>query len=284
MLYNVKNLENEQFFKQVRNQAQDMMIYDQVHEASKLITSLEQVFNEAKDFKDKNHYLYVEYKKIIIKLRWLILPILTDGEAIDLFKNNFTQIYKIPDYDLWQKLKAFLLGFIILEDRDNFKKDLRQTLLNNQEKLTKINLIINNQEKIPTVGNWILDYNSSLGSGIAENLKKIQYYTNSGNIRKLEQGERDKVKLLLDLYERLKLSSLTLEGLEEDIPVDEPGRIGVIRNGVFEPFEEEEVLYRPSVVNAVSTDIEEFKKLAANYPTGSFERKAIEEEIKKLES
>jgi len=288
MLYNEENLKSEEFLKQIRNQAQDMMIYDEVHEASDLITSLEQVLNQAKDFKDKYYDLYVEYKKIIIRLKWLILPMLTDDEVIDLFRNHFRQIYKMPDYDLGQKLKAFLLGFIVFQDRDNFKKDLRQALLVNQEKLTSKKLIINNQEKMLTVGNWILDYNSSLGSGIADNLKRTQYFINSSNIKKLDKEERNRVKLLLDLYERLKLSSFTLEGLEEDIPVDEPGHIGIIRNGVFEPYKEEDLNYQPvkfavaAVNQGAENNLEQLKQLAAQYPAGSLERKAVEEEISRI--
>ncbi|MFA6307143.1 MAG: hypothetical protein WC639_05045, partial [Patescibacteria group bacterium] len=245
MLYNEEKLKSEEFFKQIKNRAQDMMIYDEVHEASKLITSLEQALNQTKDFKDKNYYLYVEYKKIITRLKWLVLNILTDDEVIDLFRNNFTRIYKIPDYDIQQKLKSYLLGFIVFQDRDNFKKELRQALLDNQEKLTKNKLIINSQEKISTVGNWILDYNSNLGSDAVDNIKRIQYFTNNKNIKNLNEEEKVRVKTLLDLYERLKLSSLTLEGLEEDIPVDEPGHIGIIRGGVFEPFKEEKIVYQP---------------------------------------
>jgi len=289
MLYNEENLKSGEFFEQIKNRAQDMMIYDEVHEASKLITSLEQVFNQAKDFKDKNYYLYVEYKKIIIRLKWQILPMLTDDEVMDLFRNHFSQIYKMPDYDFGQKLKAFLLGFIVFQDRDNFKKDLRQALLNNQEKLTGKKIIINNQEKIPTVGNWILEYNSNLGSGEVDNIKRIRYFTNSKNIKNLDEKEKARVKTLLDLYERLKLSSFTLEGLEEDIPVDEPGHIGIIRNGVFEPFREENIDYQPVKVQATTVvksgqenNLEELKQLAAGYPAGSFERKAVEEEIDKL--
>jgi len=289
MLYNEENLKSGEFLEQIKNRAQDMMIYDEVHEASKLITSLEQVFNQAKDFKDKNYYLYVEYKKIIIRLKWQILPMLTDDEVMDLFRNHFSQIYKMPDYDFGQKLKAFLLGFIVFQDRDNFKKDLRQALLNNQEKLTGKKIIINNQEKIPTVGNWILEYNSNLGSGEVDNIKRIRYFTNSKNIKNLDEKEKARVKTLLDLYERLKLSSFTLEGLEEDIPVDEPGHIGIIRNGVFEPFREENIDYQPVKVQAATVvksgqenNLEELKQLASKYPAGSFERKAVEEEIDKL--
>ena len=289
MLYNEENLKSGEFFEQIKNRAQDMMIYDEVHEASKLITSLEQVFNQAKDFKDKNYYLYVEYKKIIIRLKWQILPMLTDDEVMDLFRNHFSQIYKMPDYDFGQKLKAFLLGFIVFQDRDNFKKDLRQALLNNQEKLTGKKIIINNQEKIPTVGNWILEYNSNLGSGEVDNIKRIRYFTNSKNIKNLDEKEKARVKTLLDLYERLKLSSFTLEGLEEDIPVDEPGHIGIIRNGVFEPFREENIDYQPVKVQAATVvksgqenNLEELKQMAAGYPAGSLERKAVEEEIDKL--
>ncbi|MFA6455156.1 MAG: hypothetical protein WCV70_04850, partial [Patescibacteria group bacterium] len=72
------------------------------------------------------------------------------------------------------------------------------------------------------------------------------------------------------------------------IPVDEPGHIGIIRGGVFEPFKEEKIVYQPVkaqkaivVKSEQENNIEELKKMAAQYPPDSFEHKVIEEEIEK---
>lgn len=295
MQFNEEQLKNKDFLDKIKSQADDLMFYDEVNEAYHLAKDLEASLEKIKDFKEKYFNFYGEYKKMIYRLKWVGLPIMTENMAVEMFKYHFTVTFHIPGFnfnELWRKLKAILLSIIIFKDRDEFKKNLRDALFYNQEKLTGKNLIINNQEKTPSVSNWLLDYNSNLGSGVVENIKRVQYFTNNKNIKNLNEEEKAKVKILFDLYEKLKLSSLTLEGLEEDIPVDDPGREGIIRSGIFEPFEEEKIVYQPVINKATikvnkseserEINLQELKNLAAQYPAGSFERKAVEEEIRKL--
>ncbi len=80
--------------------------------------------------------------------------------------------------------------------------------------------------------------------------------------------------------------------MEEDIPVDEPDKEGIIRGGVFEPYEEDEkwkwldeALSRynnKSSLTVQGNNLAELKQLALSFPPGSFERKAVEEEIERV--
>lgn len=148
--------------------------------------------------------------------------------------------------------------------------------------------MIDSKEKLPTVGNWVKDYNSVLGTGVIDKLKRTQYLTNGKNIKNLNEKEKKKIRILLDLYERLKLSSLTLEGLEEDIPVDEENMKGIIKRGVFEPYKEtkEDKLFWGKIKSSEEGEkkigLDELREMTNKYPTGSLERKVIEEEIEKL--
>jgi len=313
MLFEETQLNNKNFLKEIEMKSRDFIDYDQFREAYDLAKTLEQSINKVKGFKEKSYELYRSYQEIIIKLKWIGLPIMTEGMAIDYFQNHFTKIFSIPDYDfdnLWRKLGSILLIIMNFTERDKFKKKLTWALLNNQEKITSRELMINNQRRPPTVGNWLLDYNSNLGTGVVDNLKRVQYFSGNNNIKVLPEQEKARVKTLLDLYERLKLSSFTLEGLEEDIPVDEDDMEGTIRGGVFEPYKEEDL--KPSIITAkpsaavekkfvppkppvrsqpalkprqasqAENDLTELRELANKYPPGSFERKVIEEEINRV--
>lgn len=201
----------------------------------------------------------------LLKLKWIALPKFGQDEIAELFKSNFTKIFEIEDYDLWTKLKQKIIADIWYEDRDGFKEKLRKALLKNEEYLTKEKIIINGREEPPTVGNWLKDYNVALGLEPVDVAKQSQYLTNSKNMRGLggisnfksirqaqdklqilkegkegregeeggKIGEKDKLKILFQLYEKLKISSLTPAGLEEGLFIDEDGVKGVLDDGVF---------------------------------------------------
>lgn len=293
MLYSEVQLNDKKFFEEIKTKSRDFIDFDQFREAYDLAKLLEQSVEQIKGYKDRNYELYHAYKEIIIILRWVGLPIMTEDMVVDHFKNYFTKIFKIDWYDyenLWRKLSVILLSILDYNMRDQYKRRLIQALFNNQENITSRKLIINNQEKLPTVANWMQDYISVLGTGKTDKLVRTQYFVNSKNTKNLNERERSRIKILFDLYERLKLSSLTLEGLEEEIPVNQNGIRGIIIDGVFEPFKEEEVVYQttakkptPQANNQAENDIAELRQQAAEYAPGSFERKAIEEEIRKLE-
>jgi hypothetical protein len=292
MLYSEAQLNDKKFFHEIKIKSQVFIDADQFREAYDMAKQLEQSIDAIKDFKESNYELYKAYKEIIIILKWVGLPIMTEEMVAHYFQYYFTWIFKIDWYDysnLWRKLSTVLLVILDYNKRDQYKKSLIQALLNNQEIITSKKISINNQVKNPTVANWLQDYFSVLGTGKVNKLARTQYLVNSVNTKNLSEQERGKVKLLFDLYERLKLSSLTLEGLEEEIPVNEDGIKGIIIEGVFEPYKEEKidfVLTKKKPIQPIKSEIEddiaELRGLAASYPNGSFERKAVEEEIERL--
>lgn len=285
-----EQLKNKDYLEKIKMMAEDIASENRFREAYDLNRELEKAIGEMKNLKEGNYDLYVEYKKIIYKLKWLGLPIMKEEEVIDMFQHHFTQIFKIDGYDIWSKLRIILLGIVVFEDRDEFKKKLRQALINSQEKITSKKLIINKQEVPPTVANWISDYNKSLGTGEINDLARAQYLVNGKNIINLNKEEKEKIKILFDLYEKLKLSSFTLEGLEEDISVDRDNLMGTIRAGVFEPYRETEkekqiwdIIEGKKIKIEEKSNVTELRQLASQYKIGSLERRAIEEEIAKIE-
>ena len=323
MIYSAEQLNNKEFLEKVKFLTQDIISEDRFREAYDLAKNLEQSLDAARNFKEKNYELYREYKDIIIKLYWVGLPIMVEDKVIHMFRYYFTAIFKISNYDIWQKLRTVLLSIIMFEDRDKFKQQLINALMANQQSITKNKIVLDNQEKSPTVSNWIKDYNKTLGTGVVNKLARTQYLIDGKNIRKLTEQEKNQIKALFNLYEKLKLSSLTLEGLEEDIPVDENDMKGIIRAGIFEPHKEmdkklSQIIFGRAFVKdnaekfqsitgesmtaslqspidsleqkAIKEEkekedqIDELVKLVNQYPEGSLERKAVRDEIEKLKS
>ncbi|MFH0854013.1 MAG: hypothetical protein V1891_00770 [bacterium] len=216
--------------------------------------------------------------EIIPKLKWIALPKFGEDEIIEMFREHFTTIFNIEDYDLWAKLKQKIVADIWYEDRDGFKEKIRKALLKNEEYLTEKKIIINGREEPPTVGNWLKDYNVALGLGLVDAAKQSEFLTNSRNIKGLKErrsplgetaagseelkgsktplppfekggnikdgedgkegmgegiNEKEKLVKLFQFYEKLKISSLTPQGLEEGLFIDEDGIKGVLDDGVF---------------------------------------------------
>lgn len=285
-------LTDQDNFTKVKKFADDLISDNEFSVAYNFAINLDKEVERSKKFKIEAPDQYKKYKEIIIKLLWIGLPVMTQSEVRKIFKDNFAKSFLIPGYDHWGKLKVVLLGIMSLDERDVFKKQIIQALVENQEKLTSSRLMITNEEKEPTVANWIIEYNRALGTAQINDVVRTQFLVNSINVKDLTKEEKEIIQKLFDLYERLKLSSQTLEGYEMDVPVNEMGVNGTIRQGVFEPTPPE--TKKDKIIQGIIDDmmgrtkpaegysVADLKELLPKYPAGSLERRAIEEEIKRM--
>ncbi|MDD5071413.1 MAG: hypothetical protein PHQ42_01625 [Patescibacteria group bacterium] len=221
------------------------------------------------------------YKKIVIKLKFIALPLLDDADIMDLVKNYFTWQFRLPDYDIMEKLSAKLLNIVVLEDRDKFKAGLKGAILNNKETITS-------RAEIRTVADWLKNYISKLGLDIADNLKRTQYLVDLTKVKGLDEDYVNRLKILFNFYESLKFSSLTPLGFDEEIPMVMKGKSYIFRRGRLDPVGE--IKIRGTADGGVEADkneiqeLEALKQMLSKYPEGSLERKAIEDEIAKLKT
>ncbi len=226
-----------------------------------------------------------KYKKLLVKLKFLSLNFFDDWNEInDLLKNHFEIIYDIDYYDIWEKLKINLAVIYDLDERDKIKKQLKNTLLNCDRNILqrkKYDKFIN----FPlSVQDWLKDYNVNLGIKEVDNLKRTQYLINGENIKKLNKEDKEKIKIIFDLYEKLKISSNSRKGLEEEVPVTINGKFFIFRNGEAEevPNSIFEMIRSIKIGNEKETNLAELEQMLNKYPSGSLEYKVIQEEIEKL--
>jgi len=227
---------------EVERVANFIIAYDMMKEAYLLYTkNAQQNTKSAKD------------DALMAKLKWVGLPKLKNDEVVELFSKHFTDIFKIDGYDVWDKLKQNIIFNVLYEERDGFKEKIKKALLKNEEKLTEKKIVINGKEHSATVANWMKDYNVAVGIKPVDLEKQSRYLTNSSNMKNLvagathekretehekrEMGEKDKLKTLFKLYEKLKLSSLTAAGFEEGLFIDEDGVKGYLEEGIFTKFD-----------------------------------------------
>jgi hypothetical protein len=217
----------------------EIALFDQHENAFNISNGLNSLIDSESGFKSADADLYKQYVDIIIKLRWIALALLKKGEVIKLFKENFSKIFEIEDYDMDDKLRFMFLNILVLEERDELKNELRRALAENNERISSEKLMSESKMLEPSVASWIFDYNKNLGTSPVNKTKQTEYFTRNENAKKASAEEKDKLRVLFNTYEELKFSSLAAPGLEEYIPIDEPGMKGIIKGSQVEPLREE---------------------------------------------
>ena len=273
---------------------ENIIASDDVQEAKKLMIFLSDIFSRNPEFSKVNPGLYNIYNKYLVAAKFIIIFDLREGEIFDLIRENFGFVLDHQEYDLEHKLKYKIRGIVGLEKRDIFKKDIKQALLKCNITLGKNQILINGQKHTPTVGNWLKDYYIKVGLEKVDALKLTEYFVNSSNVKLLSSEEKIKLKKLLDFFENTKV-------LSTESPMSGESFVAILPNGEVSLMSEKKMEVTPpnilklyeEVKNITSREnknlnqgdgaaINELKKLALEYPVGSFERKAVEEEIGKL--
>ncbi|MDD5173104.1 MAG: hypothetical protein PHG59_03115 [Patescibacteria group bacterium] len=178
------------------------------------------------DLKETNPLVYDQCLDLLNKIKWFSFVHLKSEDFIDLFRQGLKYALMSKDYPLEKNLSMFLIDIPILSVRDEYKGKIREAMFANQEKLTSKKIVMGNKEKDPTISNWLKFYDTELGAGNVEKLKTLEILFNNKNVIKLSTEEKQVIKRLIDLYEELKISAITVEGLEEeDYVIDENGEI-----------------------------------------------------------
>lgn len=283
----------------------EMTEFDAEEEAKNFVDVVTQVFQVHKNFKIFYPEIYKKYKNFYIKAKFIALPLLEKDDILHLLEFDFKEIFDLPDYDLYQKIKRKIITFYDLKERDDFKQQLLFSLSKCNLKITKNK--IKSQEVLlePTIANWIKNYNLEVGSDFSQ-IKQSQYFISNDNVKNLNQAEIKKIKYLLNFWKKIKIPSNSPEGLEESVIAILPnGEMSIVSDGQFIKIPEsiikasqkfkaqQESEFFSQHSNSLleqkalqeekerENKIDELTAMASRFPVGSLERKAVEEELRK---
>lgn len=234
-------IEKDEVCEDLEKGVNEFVRFNMTKDAFAFSENLTLLINEFPKFKETYPYLFERYQNLILKIKWLNLSQLSKKEIVDLFEKNFVITFKLEFFNLWDKIEIKLISIPFVEDRDIFKKEIREALLKNKENFTGNIVIYDDKKYKPTVSNWLLFYNKLFGTASLSRLQIAQFLSSNVNIKKLSVEEREKLRGLILVYEKLKLSSLIVEGFENDIPVNDDKRKGVIRRGIFYPEDQKAI-------------------------------------------
>lgn len=237
------NLQDKLNVSTISDSFQEISRFNMVRECYGFAKDLETLLASQK-IESIDPILFSTYRQMIVRARWIALYWLSEQDIIKMFERDFVLSFEIPDFDHWEKLLPFLLGMFVFEDRDEFKHKIRGALLKNNEQITSA--------EPKTVVGWLTDYNVTVGTGIISRIAIARYFASNHNFNQLDPADKEKIKHLLKFYERIKLSSLTIEGMESDIIMTrDNGDLIIFRNGVIEKIGTTNLVAKPEVMTTM---------------------------------
>ena len=121
------------------------------------------------------------------------------------FSKYLVPVLKANDFILKIDLNIRLITLLMDDESKVFQKELLDVIYKNEEQLTLKEILLKDERVDPTVGNWLRDYIHFVGvDEVVSTIKKAQYFTNSVNVKALDEEEKKLLDKLLDFYIDLK--------------------------------------------------------------------------------
>lgn len=156
---------------------------------------------------------------------WAALPLLTDDEALDLFRARVGVLLQLPDHNLDGRFRELLLAHE-LGDRDAFKLQVRDALLKNTETIAlDFSAGVSGAPQKGTVGNLVREYQMYVGKNFGDALTRARFFTESKAYQSQKPEVKEFLKKLYAVVTRSNLPSATPEGFEEDRLVEIHGEL-----------------------------------------------------------
>lgn len=198
----------------------------------------------------------------------VVFPVLSDTEALQGLSENIALALSESNYNLIEKVRHKLLGIEIIEDRDDYRRKMRDLLLRSGSEITEMTP----GNRAGDVQAWLQDYITA--NPQRDNLKRAEYITHLRQSKLVGEEDLLKVERLIKLFEYLELSSAA-EGFEEDGLLDLDGKIVSLEEGrviITDPAEDQ---FLSKDVKKFTDGMKKARALSASNP-GPLEKQARE--------
>lgn len=243
------DLSKSEIFEEMSRQVRDVILADDNRRATVFVRNMEYALASDENAKVLNDpELLEKYNYLSDQMKFIGLPSFFEKEILELYQKRLLVALTLEDYNLNKKTRDMLRAIPSFPERDNMRRKLRQALIENNEVIGDVNIHTENNEKEgkPTIGNWIRKYNIKVGSSPADKIKQSEFFVNDKDIRVLDKAYQEILRKLFYLYEYLKLSSQTPEGLEDYVVFKIDDQLKVLKHGEFEdvklPFKQEKII------------------------------------------
>ncbi len=210
-------------------------------------------------------------------------------EVLDIFKNNFVRFLKETDPSYLDIERLNKSVFFHLSVDGLRQEEMAKALIDNNERITKNQIVVEEKEVSPTIANWLRDFFKHNGAGEFNDLALLEYLNSSKNAKILIGEEKNILRKMLKAYYNINFFPESME----NILVDDWQIISSnLNEDKKEPavseldYKEKELPVKEAVniqISAEEKRLLELKDALPNYPSSSLEYKAIKQEITSLE-
>lgn len=191
---------------ELKQQALDAIFHFEIKEAREIAKEIDYQIKKLSDSFGGRNREAEELAKLLIRLRLLTLPLLKDTEAFNLFKESALEILNDPDLVLEERIEGRQLILPESLRYEEVNQPIMEALHGNLEEIgsEKIFVMGAHGAEIPTVKNWLLDYDRTFGTEPQKDLTWLEYAKKNAVVAHLDTAQADILRKLLKLYEWLK--------------------------------------------------------------------------------
>lgn len=219
----------------------------------------------------------------------------------EFFKESLGDVLDLDDADLIDEINDDLI--IVLSEDPSAKKYFTDFITNSKVVIGKNKLVFDDKEIEATSDNWLKDFFRVMGAEFFDTLGIEKYIISSPNAKTLSKEEKDILRRFLTLYYNLRyfpapfaaipieqwnvIPNITKEAIDTDEIIKDD-----VKNDLAIPEIKKTITPTSTPAPALvipkqkvdSPEVTELKNMLLQYPEGSLERAAIEEEIKNLQN
>lgn len=183
----------------------DVIFHFEIKEAIELIKEIEFKLKKIKDSNGGEEEI-AEYSKMLVRLKMLRLPLLKDEEVFRLIRESAVEMINDPDLDLAERIEGRQLTVPESLRYEMVNQPIMEALHENNEQIGEGKIFVTgaNNPEMPTVKNWLLDYDRTFGTEPQKDLTWLEYAKKNAISARLNTSQADTLRKLLKLYEWLK--------------------------------------------------------------------------------
>lgn len=244
--FKMTDLANQAAFDGVVDFMHQNIIFQRIDNIAETDEFFPQWYDRNPEFRTKYPERAAEIDVLLIESRWIALQTLTDKQTVDLFHNHLPELFNlqirheipedqhvVKDY-LTTKIRDRVLVNLMFDERDKFKKQLIDAIVSSDSEITSQVFYRGIKEARPTVKHWFAEYVEFLPNEEMLKIKQKEFFAKNENYKRLNDVEKERIQLLIQAYEQLKISSWKQEGTEEAVRYEDEKGTGVVQYGNVE--------------------------------------------------
>ncbi|GEM_PF-2029378 len=146
-------------------------------------------------------------QNLLMQLQYVRMNSLTPSRLLDLLRASVLACYSIPNSLLSEKLKEYLIQLDSVPEEIDFFEKFIKLLETDEELIANSKLVVKGQPFIPSIKNFIADFNSSTNDfSNKDALVEIRYFSNSPYINSLPEERKFIARDIIKSYNYAKSS------------------------------------------------------------------------------